>query len=71
MPAAGSGTARLLVGTGSCTASSLSGAEFDVIELKLLRRPRGRAKQARQGADVRLSFYLFRAYTTKYSKINK
>ena len=50
--AAGGGTARLLAGAGSCTANSLAGAEADAIGSDLLRRPRGRATQARQSADV-------------------
>ena len=63
--AAGGGTARLLAGAGSCTASSLAGAEADAIGSELLRRPRGRATQARQSADVCLFLSLFRAHTTK------
>ena len=62
--AAGGGTATLLAGAGSCTASSLAGAEAEVIGPELLRRPRGRATQARQSADMGLSLDLFRAQNT-------
>ena len=68
--AAGDGTARLLAGAGSCTASSPARAEAEAIGSDLLRRPRGRATQARQSADVCLSLCLFRAHTTKYCKEN-
>ena len=64
MLAAGGGTATLLAGAGSCTASSLAGAEAEVIGPELLRRPRGRATQARQSADMGLSLDLFRAQNT-------
>ena len=70
MLAAGGGTARLLAGAGSCTASSLAGAEADAIGSEILRRPRGRATQARQSADVRVSLYLVRAHTTKIPQKN-
>ena len=50
--AVGGGKARLLAGAGSCTASSLAGAEAEAIGSELLRRRRGRATQARQRADV-------------------
>ena len=43
--AGGGGTARLLAGAGSYTASSLAGAEAEAIGSELLRRPRGRATQ--------------------------
>ena len=66
--AAGGGTARLLAEAGSCLASSFAGAEAEAIGSELLRRPRGRATQARQSADVCLSLSLFRAHTTKYCK---
>ena len=71
MLAAGGGTARLLAEAGSCLASSFAGAEAEAIGSELLRRLRGRATQARQSADVCLSIYLFRAYTTKYCKKNE
>ena len=61
-------TARLLAEAGSCLASSFAGAEEEAIGSELLRRPRGRATQARQSADVCLSLSLFRAHTTKYCK---
>ena len=67
--AAGGDTARLLAGAGSCTAGSLAGAKAEAIGSELLRRPRGRATQARQSADVCLSRSPFRAHTTKYCKI--
>ena len=57
--AGGGGTARLLAGAGSYTASSLAGAEAEAIGSELLHRPRGRATQARQSADVRLSLLSF------------
>ena len=60
--AAGGGTARLLAEAGSCLASSFAGAEAEAIGSELLRRPRGRATQARQSADVCLSLSLFRAH---------
>ena len=63
---AGGGTARLLAEAESCLASSFAGAEAEAIGSELLRRPRCRATQARQSADVCLS--LFRAHTTKYCK---
>ena len=66
--AAGGGTARLLAEAGSCLASSFAGAESEAIGSELLRRPRGRATQARQSADVCLSVHRFRAHTTKYCK---
>ena len=62
MRAAGGSTARLLARAGSCTASPLAGAEAEAIGSELLRRPRGRATQARQSADVCLSLYLARAH---------
>ena len=65
MLAAGGGAARLLVGAGSCTAGSLAGAEAEAIGSKLLRRPRGRATQACQSADLCHFLYLVRAHTTK------
>ena len=68
MLAAGGGTARLLAEAGSCLASSFAGAEAEAIVSELLRRPTGRATQARQSADVCLSFSPFRAHTTKYCK---
>ena len=67
--AAGGGTARLLAEAGSCLASSCAGAEAESIGSELLRRPRGRAIQARQSADVGLCLSLFCAHTTKYCKI--
>ena len=57
--AARGGAARLLAEAGSCLASSFAGAEAEAIGSGLLRRPRGRAAQARQSADVCLSLYLF------------
>ena len=63
--AAGGGIARLLVEAGSCLDSSFAGAEAEAIGSELLRRPRGRATQARQSADVCLSLSLSRAHTTK------
>ena len=60
MLAAGGGTARLIAGVGSCTASSLAGAEAEAVGSEILRRPRGRATQVSQSADVCLSFYLVR-----------
>ena len=57
--AAGGGTARLLAEVGSCLASSFAGAEAEAIGSELLHRPRGRATQARQSADVRLSLLSF------------
>ena len=66
--AAGGGTARLLAEAGSCLASSCAGAEAESIGSELLRRPRGRAIQARRSVDVSVSPYLFRAHTTKYRK---
>ena len=66
--AAGGGTARLLAEAGSCLASSFARKGAEAIGPELLRQPRGRATQARQSADVCLSIYLFRAYTTKYCK---
>ena len=66
MLAAGGGTARLLADAGSCLASLFTGAEAEAIGSELLRRPRGRATQARQSADVCLS--LFVAHNTKYCK---
>ena len=66
--AAGGGTARLLAEAGSCLASSCAGAEAESIGSELLRRPRGRAIQARQSADVGLCLSLFCAHTTKYCK---
>ena len=66
MLAAGGGTARLLVEAGGCLASSFPGAEAEAIGSELLRRPRGRAKQARQSAHACLFHYLFRAHTPKY-----
>ena len=66
--AVGGGTARLLAEAGSCLASSFAGAEAEAIGSELLRRPRGRATQARRSADVCLSLYIFRAHTTKYCK---
>ena len=63
--AAGGGTARLLAGAGSCTASPLAGAEAEAIVSELLVRPRDGATQARQSADVCL-LSLFRGHTTKY-----
>ena len=57
--AVGGGAARLLAEAGSCLASSFAGAEAEAIGSGLLRRPRGRAAQARQSADVCLSLYLF------------
>ena len=57
--AAGDGTAKLLAEAGSCLASLFAGAEADAIGSELLRRPRGRATQARQSADVRLSLLSF------------
>ena len=62
---AGGGTARLLAEAGSCLASSFAGAEAEAIGSELLRRPRGRATQARQSADVCLSLHFFRTHTTK------
>ena len=61
MLAVGGGTAKLLAEAGgSCTASSLAGAEAEAngseLRSELLRRPRGRATQARQSADVCLAF---------------
>ena len=64
--AAGGGTGRLLAEAGSCVASSFAGAEAEAIGSELLRRPRGRATQAHQSADVCFSLSLFRAHTTKY-----
>ena len=69
--AAGGDTARLLAGAGSCTAGSLAGAKAEAIGSELLRRPRGRATQARQSADVCLSLHLFRGHTTKYKIVLK
>ena len=66
---AGGGTARLLAEAESCLASSFAGAEAEAIGSEPLRRPRGRATQARQSADVCLCLSLFRAHTTKYCKI--
>ena len=66
--AAGGDTARRLAEAGSCSASSSAGAEAEAIGSDLLRRPRGRATQARQSADVCLSVHRFRAHTTKYCK---
>ena len=60
--AAGGGTGRLLAEAGSCVASSFAGAEAEAIGSELLRRPRGRATQVRQSADVCLSLYLVRAH---------
>ena len=65
MLAARGGTARLIAEAGSCLASSFAGAEAEAIGSELLRRPRGRATQARQSTDACLSLYLFRAHTTK------
>ena len=69
MRAAGGSTARLLAEAGSCLASSFAGAEAEPVGSELLRRPRGRATQARQSADACLCLSLFRAHTTKYCKI--
>ena len=66
--AAGGSTARLLAEAGSCLASSFAGAEAEPVGSELLRRPRGRATQARQSADACLCLSLFRAHTTKYCK---
>ena len=72
--AAGGGTGRLLAEAGSCVASSFAGAEAEAIGSELLRRPRGRATQTRQSADVYLSPSPFRphlqntAKNTKYRK---
>ena len=62
------GTARLHAEAGCCLASSFAGGEADTIGSLLLGRPRGRATQARQSADVCLSLYLFRAHTTNILK---
>ena len=62
---------RLLAEAGSCLDSSFAGAEAEAIGSELLRRPRGRATQARQRADVCLSLHLFRAHTTKYKLLQK
>ena len=59
MLAAGGGTARLLAEAGSCIASPFAGAEAEAIGSELLGRPRGRATQARQSADVYLSLLSF------------
>ena len=59
MRAAGGGTAGPLAGAGSCTASPLAGAEAEAIGSEPLRRPRGRATQARQSADGCLALGLF------------
>ena len=59
MLAAGGGTARLLAEAGSCLASSFAGAEAEAIGSELLRRPRGRATQARQSAMSAFLFILF------------
>ena len=73
--AAGGGTAKLLAEAGSCLASSFAGTEAEDIGSELLRRPRDRATQARQSADVCLSLLSFsRAHykippkSTKYRK---
>ena len=55
----GCGTARLLAEAGSCLASSFAGAEEEAIGSELLRRPRGRATQARQSAMSAFLFILF------------
>ena len=64
----GGGTARLLARAGRCTVNSPAEAEAESIRSEPLRRPRGRATQARQSADVYLSLYLYRVHTTKYCK---
>ena len=61
--AAGGGTARLLAEAGSCLASSFAGAESEAIGSELLRRPRGRATQALQNADVCAVLFIFFART--------
>ena len=53
--AAGGSTARLLAEAGSCLASSFAWAKAEAIGSELLRRPRGRAAQARQSSNVCLS----------------
>ena len=53
------GGARLHAGAGTCTAGSLAGAETEAIGSELLRRPRGRATQARQSAMSAFLFILF------------
>ena len=58
--AAGGGTGRLLAEAGSCVASSFAGAEAEAIGSELLRRPRGRATQAHQSADVCLFLFFAR-----------
>ena len=68
MLAAGGGTARLLAEAGSCLSSSFAGAETEAIGSELLRRPMGRATQARQSADVCLSLPLFARTLKKYCK---
>ena len=66
--AAGGGTARLPAEVGSCLANSFAGAKAEAIGSELLRRPKGRATQPRQSADVCLSLNLFRAHATKHCK---
>ena len=56
--AARSGAARPLTEAGSCLARSSAEAEAEAIGSELLRRPRGRAIQARQRGDVSLSLYI-------------
>ena len=55
----GGGTARLLARAGRCTVNSPAEAEAESIRSEPLRRPRGRATQARQSADVYLSLLSF------------
>ena len=69
--AAGGDTARRLAEAGSCSASSSAGAEAEAIGSDLLRRPRGRATQASQSADVCLSLYLVRAHHKILQKITR
>ena len=73
--AAGVGTARLLAKAGSCLAHWFAQADAEAIGLELLRRPRGRATQARQDPYVCLYLSLFRVYNTRTAerckKMNK
>ena len=68
-------TARLIAEAGSClVSSSFAGAEAEAIGSELLRRPRGRATQAGQSADVCILFIFFARTiqnTAKKYKIQK
>ena len=69
--AAGGGTARLPAEVGSCLANSFAGAKAEAIGSELLRRPKGRATQPRQSADVCLSLSLYARTLQNTAKMYK